>query len=805
MKRLIKFVVNHKRVFLTLVILPFIFLGLSKWFLPDPLFSSPVSLVVEDRVGKLLGAKIAADGQWRFPYNIDVPSKFRQAAVCFEDKRFDSHFGTDPIALVRATVQNVRSGKTDSGGSTITMQLVRLARKKPRNIFQKAIEIMLSVYLELFYSKAEIFALYASQAPFGGNVIGLDAAAWRYFGKNPNQLSWSEVAALAVLPNNPSMVHPGRNRITLEKKRNYLLDKLLKHGIIDKETCQLSKLENLPWKPLALPNSAPQLLDRIFLEKFDRTKSSESKYRTTVDETLQNQVLRIVEQHSEKWTANGINNAAALVLDVETGNTLAYIGNTYKGNNEENNNDVDIIVAPRSPGSTLKPLLFTAMLSDGMILPTTLVPDIPTQIAGYSPKNFNMEYDGAVSARNALSRSLNVPAIRMLRSYGVERFHLMLQRMGMTTINKPASHYGLSLILGGGETSLWELCGIYSSMARMLNHYSKNSGRYNINDWHMPSYFNNDSSQIIAEKNINKLDEDYFLDAGSVWTCFEAMEDLMRPGEEALWKEFNITQKIAWKTGTSYGYRDAWAIGCTPKYIVGVWVGNADGEGRPGLTGISAAAPVMFNVFSALPKSNWFEVPYDNLEKIAVCNKSGFRALDICEEIDSVRIPKNGMRTGPCPYHQMIHLDYSGSWRVNSECESTSSMIHKSWFVLPPAMEWYYKLKNQQYKVLPDFRKDCIQSSNADIAMEIIYPKQSTKIYVPIEIDGSTGKTIFEVAHRSSNAIIYWHLDEQFMGYTKGFHQLELSPRPGLHTLNLVDENGERLSQNFEIIGKEKK
>lgn len=804
MKRLIKFVLNHKRVFLPLVILPLLFLCLSKLLLPNPIFNTPVSLVVEDQNGKLLGAKIAADGQWRFPYNLDVPSKFRQAAICFEDKRFDSHFGADPFALLRATIQNIRSGKTVSGGSTITMQVVRLARKRPRNIFQKTIEIMLSVYLEIFYSKDEIFALYAAHAPFGGNVVGLDAAAWRYFGKNPNQLSWSEAAALAVLPNNPSMVHPGRNRIVLETKRNYLLDKLLEQGKIDEETCQLSKLENLPWKPLSLPNLAPQLLDRIYFENFDKAKSTESKFKTTLDETLQKQVLDIVKLHSEKWTANGINNAAVLVLDVETGNTLAYIGNTFKGNNEENNNDVDVIVAPRSPGSTLKPLLYAAMLSDGLLLPTTLVPDIPTQIAGYSPKNFNLDYDGAVAARKALSRSLNVPAIRMLRTYGVERFHLMLQRMGMTTINKPASHYGLSLILGGGETSLWELSGIYSSMARMLNHYSNNSGRYNRKDWHMPIYFKKDGTNISTEKNIDKLEEDYFLDAGSTWSCFEAMEDLMRPGEEALWKEFNITQKIAWKTGTSYGYRDAWAIGCTPKYVVGVWVGNADGEGRPGLTGISAAAPVMFNVFSVLPKSNWFETPYDDLEKIAVCSESGFRALDICNNKDSIWIPKKGLRTGPCPYHLMVHLDHTGNWRVNSECESTSNMTHKSWFVLPPAMEWYYKLKNQKYAVLPEFRKDCIQNANADIAMEIIYPKQTTKIYVPIEIDGNPGKTIFEVAHRSSNAIIYWHLDEEYIGYTKGFHQMELSPTPGTHILSLVDENGQRLTQNFEIIGKEK-
>lgn len=278
------------------------------------------------------------------------------------------------------------------------------------------------------------------------------------------------------------------------------------------------------------------------------------------------------------------------------------------------------------------------------------------------------------------------------------------------------------------------------------------------------------------------------------------MEEVMRPGEEELWKELNITQKIAWKTGTSFGFRDGWAIGITPHYVVGVWAGNADGEGRPGLIGISVAAPVMFEIFSLLPESDWFEMPYDDLEKISICNKSGHRALEICEQKDSVWVPLSGMKSSPCPYHQLIHLDISGKYRVHSECESTTKMIHQSWFVLPPAMEWYYKTKNQHYKVLPRFRSDCDQNNITDVAMEIIYPKQATLIYVPIEIDGTHGKAVFEVAHRNPSTVIYWHLDQQYLGYTKNFHQMALRPSIGKHLLNLVDENGGRLEQYFELI-----
>jgi len=793
---------NHKRKVIVIVIIPSAFLISCKLLLPKPLFSAPVSLVVQDHDGKLIGAKIANDEQWRFPYNINVPEKFKKASICFEDKSFYSHFGVDVLAIGRALKQNIRSGRIVSGGSTITMQLARLARKKNRSVFQKLIEVMLSLYLELNYSKDEIFSFYASHAPFGGNVVGLDAASWRYFGKQAEELSWSESATLAVLPNSPSLVHPGRNRLSLQVKRNMLLDQMQNQGIIDAEACKLAKLESLPLKPLPLPNFAPQLLNRIYFEKFDKQKSEESLFTSTINLSLQKQVLDVIERRSAGWKANGINNAAVLVLDVETGNVLSYVGNTFKGQNSANDNDVDVIVAPRSPGSTLKPLLYSASLTSGSILPGTLVADIPTQIAGYAPKNFNLEYDGAVPARKALSRSLNVPSVRMLRSYGVERFHLLLKRMGMTSINKPAGHYGLSLILGGGEASLWELSGIYSSMARILNHFTQYSGRYNPSDWHMPCYLKDESIEHKPITDLNKLDREFFMSAGAIWSTFDAMEDLMRPGEEALWKEFNISQKIAWKTGTSYGYRDAWSIGCTPKYTIAVWVGNADGEGRPGLTGITAAAPVMFDILSLLPSSVWFQMPYDDMEKISVCKESGYRALDICTEKDSIWVPVQGLRTSACPYHQLIHLDRQRIWRVNSNCESTSNMIHTSWFVLPPAMEWYYKEKNYSYKLLPKFRADCSDVGETDDVMELIYPKFATKIYVPIEIDGNPGKTIFEVAHRNSSAIIYWHLDEEYLGLTQNFHQMALDPSVGKHVLSLVDENGHRLTQYFEILSK---
>ena len=322
---------------------------------PSPLFRTPTSTVLEDRNGNLLGAIIAADGQWRFPHNPNVPEKFRKAIIQFEDKRFYEHPGIDVLAMSRAVRQNISSQKIKSGGSTLSMQVIRLSRKgKSRTLWEKVIEIIMAVRLEISYSKSEILALYASQAPFGNNVVGLDAAAWRYFGKNASQLSWAEAATLAVLPNSPSLVHLSKNRDALKKKRDFLLEKLLRSGAMDTFTCLLAKSEPLPDKPLPLPRLAPHLLARTYLENFRNKNGALTVTKSTLKKDLQISVSNIIANHNKELSGNGINNAAALVVDVETGDVLAYVGNVNKPG-EEYDSDVDIITSKRSPGSTLKP------------------------------------------------------------------------------------------------------------------------------------------------------------------------------------------------------------------------------------------------------------------------------------------------------------------------------------------------------------------------------------------------------------------------------------------------------------------
>lgn len=758
--------------------------------LPRPLFDAPVSFVLEARDGELLGARIAADGQWRFPALDSLPPKFEEALLAFEDRRFYRHPGVDPISLVRALVQNVRAGKVVSGGSTLSMQVIRMAQgNPPRTLLRKLHEMVLATRLELGYRKRSILRLYAAHAPFGGNVVGLEAASWRYFGKRPELLSWSEAAMLAVLPNSPALIHPGRNREALLSKRNRLLQRLHEAGQLDTLSLSLAQAEPLPDAPYPLPQLAPHLLDRLIAE------GQKGRCVSSIDASLQQQLTAVLAYHQARLRSNEVHNLAVLVLDVERGEALAYLGNVI-GAGEAHGEQVDVIPALRSTGSLLKPLLYAFALQEGEITPRSLLPDIPTQVGGYRPENFHQDYDGAVPAERALIRSLNVPIVRLLQQYGLEKFHYRLRQVGLTSLNSSAGHYGLPLVLGGAEGSLWQITGIYASMARMLRHTYDYNGQYAPGDFHAPRLLPSPAEEEAPSLQPSPAP----MSAGAAWLTFRAMQQLERPGAEGGWQTFQSSQRIAWKTGTSFGFRDAWAIGVNPRYAVGVWAGNADGEGRPGLIGVKAAAPVLFDVFNRLPSAEgWFEAPYDDLLPLPVCRNSGYRALPICP-VDTIWAPLGGLQAGACPYHKWVLLDQAGARRVDASCRPPAEIQGKAWFVLPPTEEHYYRQRHPDYATLPPWAPDC--RAQGDVPMELIYPKYPARILVPRDLDGKRSRTVFTIAHREPGTAIYWHLDDEYLGTTQDFHSMELMPEEGLHRLTLVDEQGNRLEQAFEIVGK---
>lgn len=764
-------------------------LAFSTWFifcLPDQLFKDSTSTVLLDRNGILLGAKIANDGQWRFSPTELVPKKFETCLIEFEDRNFYRHYGISINGIGRALQQNFKYKRVVSGGSTLTMQLSRIMRKNPpRTIPEKVIEMLLATRMEIRFSKKEILNFYASHAPFGNNVVGLEAASWRYFGRASHSLSWAESATIAVLPNAPGLIYPGKNHQRLLDKRNRLLKRLFETKKIDAITYQLALSEPLPDKPLPLPQSAPHLLARLIKEGHKG-----KTILSTIENTIQLKAIQQLRTHSELLQENKIYNGALMITSVKTGEILAYVGNT-KTAGTEHSSDVDCIDAPRSTGSILKPFLYAKSLEDGLITPMMLLQDIPTRFGSFSPKNFALQYDGAVPAKEVLSRSLNIPMVRLINEYGLSKFYRDLKNYGLTTLNKPARHYGLSLILGGAEAKLMDLNAAYTQMAQELAYGAA-----------MPVKLESKKQEEVAKSTFPGPAKTK-TNRAAIYSTFDAMIEVNRPDDEGNWRAFASAQKIAWKTGTSFGFRDAWAIGITPDYVVSVWMGNADGEGRPGLTGVKAAAPLLFDMFAQLPRSFiWFKPPVQEQCPVLICRESGQRASTICQKTSLVWMPKTCLKTIACPYHQTVHLTKNNQYRVDSDCESVYNMKHVAWFILPPVIEKFYKNNHPNYKVLPDFKPECL-AKISDKAMTVIYPKPNSKIYIPVEIDEKKGRTVFEAEHRNVNTKIYWHLDDDYIGETKEIHQLALNPAPGKHKLMLMDENGISISMKFEVVGRE--
>jgi penicillin-binding protein 1C len=752
--------------------------------LPSELFHDPLSAVLFSADGRLLGARLAGDGQWRFPRMETAPKRFLQVLVRYEDRRFFFHRGVDTLALTRALVQNLKRGRVVSGGSTLTMQVIRLSRKgKHRTLPEKLLESILALRLEMSLSKEQILSLYAAHAPFGGNIVGIDAASWFYFGRSPEQMSWAEAAFLAALPNNPALLSSSEKRTLLRAKRDRLLRRLQKSGLISPLELGLALSEPMPAGMQAVPRLAPHLLDTLIA----RTQKRVPLFRSGIQAALQQDLTTLLEEESAKLFARNIRNAALVVIDNRTAEVAAYVGNTGLGRPGDFGQQVDLIRSRRSTGSILKPFLYAAMLQDGGLTPRTLVPDVPLHYSGFIPENFDRRFRGAVPARDALAWSLNVPAVKMLQQYGIPRFHSVLRRWGLTTLDRPAGSYGLTLILGGAEGTLLEIAGLYAKLAQLALG-AKNGGsevRLGKDDPQLPS------SLTLAG-----------LSRGAAYLTLEALTDVNRPDEEGFWKNFSSAKWVAWKTGTSYGLRDAWAVGVTPAYTVGVWAGNSDGQGNPELSGLSAAAPILFAAVNRLETGGSIPKPSQALVGLAVCRDSGLLATDLCPAV-RVDVPRQSRFNRVCTFHQWVHLDSSRRFRVDSACESVERMVHEPWLVLPPVMEFYYRKYHPDYRTLPPFRGDCdgsLQAETGRRVMNLIYPEPNTSVYIPTDLDGRPGWVVFEAVHRENRATIYWHLDENYLGATRDFHQISLRPDPGEHRLILVDESGRRIERGFRVI-----
>ncbi len=690
--------------------------------LPRNLFKgTPYSTVVVDRDGQLLGARIAADGQWRFPPTETVPEKYATALIQFEDRGFRHHPGVSIKAIGRAIVQNIKGGHTVSGASTLSMQVIRLSRQRERTVWQKLTEMFMATRLEARYSKDEILALYASHAPFGGNVVGLEVAAWRYLGRDASDLSWAEAATFAVLPNAPSSINLSQNRPALLEKRNRLLKRLKDRRFIDEYTYESALEEPLIGELHPLPSYCPHLVEEYNVTSRGKT------VRTGIMLNLQRRVEESLKRWREDLAESGINDLCAIITDVRSGETIAYCGNADI-EVKRPGAWVDIARSPRSTGSILKPLLYCAALQEGVILPSSLLPDVPTNFGGFSPKNFDLGYDGAVPADEALARSLNIPNVWLLKQFGTARFVTTLKEMGISTLNRKPEEYGLSLILGGSEACLKDVVGAYAKKARNVDM--------------------------------------------ATWYMLEAMAEVGRP-DQMDWRRVSSLRKVAWKTGTSYGSRDAWAVGITPDYVVGVWAGNAEGNSAPGLTGALTAGPVMFDLFNLLPATGWFEEPEDYIE-VDVCPESGYLAGRDCPEKVKMKVPAGGEDARQCPWHREIHQE--------------------KWFVLSPLMERYYRIKHQEYRPVP-------REENVDReVMSFAYPGDGAVLSSARQMDGTSPGVRCEIVHTRRDATVYWHLDNEYLGETTDIHTMVIDMPSGFHRLTAVDDEGNKKEVMVKIM-----
>ncbi|MCG8514192.1 MAG: penicillin-binding protein 1C [Halanaerobiales bacterium] len=737
--------------------------------LPSPLFEADYSTVVLDEKGRFLRVFINQKEQWILPPDqAEIPVKLKEAVLNYEDQRYYRHPGVDPLALGRALYQNLRELERVSGGSTITMQLARLVGARERTIKNKLIEMIQALLLELQYSKEEILKLYLTHAPYGGNIIGYQTASYRYFGKSPAELSWGEAATLAVLPNSPALINPDRNRTGLQVKRNKLLQQLYQRGVITQETYQLARAETVPAGQLPFPLAAPQLTVRL------KSQSQQAVIRTTISRDLQWQVQRITRDYMELMVEQGAHNCALLLAETASGEVKAYLG-SHDFFDHRNSGQIDGVQMARSTGSILKPFLYGLAIEQGLILPDSQLPDIPVSYGAYTPYNYSESFQGVVRAREALLASLNAPAVNLLAQYGVTRFYHFLQEGGISTLFRTAEGYGLPLILGGAEASLWEVAALY----RGLGNYGFFSGL-----------------QLLQEPTAPPGKS--LLSPGSAYLILDILKDLNRPGLEYYWQDYAAKWKIAWKTGTSYGNRDAWAVGVSPQWTIAVWVGNFDGRESPVLTGLGAAAPLLFRVFNALEKDyygNWFERPAD-LKKIRVSARTGFRLSKQQAGMVEVDAPAGALPLRYSPYERVVYLTLSGKEEVCSLCWERDDLQEVLQVVYPPEVIEYLKRRGQAVYTLPPHRRSC-PMVNPTNPIEFVYPQPGSKILIPRGLNGEYQKVRFSVAHSKKNSRLFWYLDDRYLGETIDLHQQAITLANGYHKLHVLDQEGHYREINF--------
>ncbi len=705
-------------------------------------FKSRYSKILYDKNGEILSVFLNDEEQWHIK-STDIPKRLKIAVINYEDRKFYSHFGVDFLALMRAFVNNFNSTQR-SGASTISMQTIKLWDKKDRTYFNKFNEIIQSFALENAFSKDEILKLYLSNAPYGGNLVGYEAAILFYFDKNPKDLTWAQAALLAILPNQPGLINLEKNKTKLLNKRNKLLAKLYERKLINKDIYELSLKEPLlNFKPRK--NIAPHLALRLLNDDNKEIFSS-------IDKKIQLKIEKKAKEFSYTLQQKGIQNLAIILADTKTRKVLAYVG-SQDFYDMANLGQINGNTAKRSVGSTLKPFLYALSIDEGIIAPESILLDVPTFFSNFNPQNANKKYYGIISAREALQRSLNVPFVSLLQDYGYEKFFYKLKTF-LNFEDENYKRYGLSLILGTKELSLEDLVKLYLGLA---------------------NYGELANLSFIRDENLSGVTR--MFSKGSAYLTLEAMKELQRVGLE----NYNKEKIISWKTGTSYGRKDAWAIGATPKYTLGVWVGNFNGEANANLYGVSIAGDLLFEILGLLDEVDLEFAPSDDLMTIKLDSISKYR---YDENLNTSYIhtlyPKEANILRTSPFLKKVY-EYQGK-------ELDSKDIHFK------DAKAFIKLD------LPAYALHFFQQRNFKFSskkgVNIIYPKDNLKLILAKDLNGMKGLVV-KVANLN-NEKLFWYLNQKLI-YEGNENTQNLNLKEGKYQLFIISQSGEQDTVWFEI------
>jgi penicillin-binding protein 1C len=544
------------------------------WFLPPnhTRFQNP-SPIALDRNGEPLRVFLSSDGAWRLPVDVeDIDRLYLDMLVAYEDQQFHRHPGVDPLAMARALLQWARAGDVVSGASTITMQAARLLEPRPRSFGAKLIEMARALQLEMRHAKPEILAIYLTLAPFGGNLEGVRAASLAYFGKEPRRLTEAEAALLVALPQSPERLRPDRDAAAAKRARDHVLDIAAARGVIDNRAAEAAKQAPIPQVRHALPFLAPHLTEHLIQHR----DAAQSTVETTIDGGLQAALEDLLTRRAGKFDAQvGL---SAIVVDHATMEVRAYVG-APDYFDEERHGMINMASAIRSPGSALKPFIYGIGFDRLLLHPDTVMSDTPLGFDGYIPSNFDGGYRGDVTAREALQQSLNIPAVALLDRIGPLRFDAALRQAGiMLRFDRSMGGASLPLALGGVGVTLEELTTLYAALS--------NGGQVR---------------PLVFTRSQTPADPAALFGAAAAWYVKEALKGVPTP--PGLPDRFDGARAVGFKTGTSYGYRDAWAIGFSGSSTIGVWVGRPDGTPCDACVGIEAAAPILFQIVDLLPTS----------------------------------------------------------------------------------------------------------------------------------------------------------------------------------------------------------